>query len=152
MTMMKWCLMSSYVSWHIRDKLWPMPKWWFNISLRPRKPEGSLGRPTQDGHLDSHTAPELCQETHKQYAYLSVTYRQNNNGVRIYTAVLVAVAVLFHFYPKQDDLFVLTLGTHSAEAGLVHFHFFLFFLQLLPFFPLEKWACPRNFARFVLSS
>ena len=32
----------------------------FNISLRPRKPEGSLGRTAQDGHLDSHTAPELC--------------------------------------------------------------------------------------------
>ena len=26
MMMMKWCLMSSGVSWHIRDKLWPMPK------------------------------------------------------------------------------------------------------------------------------
>ena len=24
--MMKWCLMSSDDSWHIRDKLWPMPK------------------------------------------------------------------------------------------------------------------------------
>ena len=33
---------------------------WFNKSLRPRKPEGSLGRTAQDGHLDSHTAPELC--------------------------------------------------------------------------------------------
>ena len=33
---------------------------WFNIALRPRKPEGSLGRKAQDGHLDSHTAPELC--------------------------------------------------------------------------------------------
>ena len=32
---------------------------WFNIPLRPRKPEGSLGRTAQDGHLDSHTAPEL---------------------------------------------------------------------------------------------
>ena len=28
---------------------------WFNNSLRPRKPEGSLGRTAQDGHLDSHT-------------------------------------------------------------------------------------------------
>ena len=28
-------------------------------SLRPREPEGSLGRTAQDGHLDSHTAPEL---------------------------------------------------------------------------------------------
>ena len=34
---------------------------WFNKSLRPRKPEGSLGRTAQDGHLDSHTTPELCQ-------------------------------------------------------------------------------------------
>ena len=32
----------------------------FNKSLRPRKPEGSLGRTAQDGHLDSHTATELC--------------------------------------------------------------------------------------------
>ena len=32
---------------------------WFNKSLRPRKPEGSLGRTAQGGHLDSHTAPEL---------------------------------------------------------------------------------------------
>ena len=31
-----------------------------NNSLRPRKPEGSLGRTAQDGHFDSHTAPELC--------------------------------------------------------------------------------------------
>ena len=33
----------------------------FNNSLRPRKPEGSLGRTAQDVHLDSHTAPELSQ-------------------------------------------------------------------------------------------
>ena len=26
MMMMQWCLMSSDVSWHIRNKLWPMPK------------------------------------------------------------------------------------------------------------------------------
>ena len=32
----------------------------FNHSLRPRKPEGSLGGTAQDVHLDSHTAPELC--------------------------------------------------------------------------------------------
>ena len=31
-----------------------------NNSLRPRKPEGSLGRTAQDVHLDSHTAPGLC--------------------------------------------------------------------------------------------
>ena len=32
---------------------------WFNIALRPRKPEGSLGRTAQDVHLDSHAAPEV---------------------------------------------------------------------------------------------
>ena len=34
---------------------------WFNIALRPRNPEGSLGRTAKDkdGHFDSHTAPEL---------------------------------------------------------------------------------------------
>ena len=32
---------------------------WFNNSLHSRKPEGSFGRTAQDGHLDSHTAPEL---------------------------------------------------------------------------------------------
>ena len=31
----------------------------FNNSLRPRKPEGSLGRTAQDDHLDFPTAPEL---------------------------------------------------------------------------------------------
>ena len=34
-----------------------------NNSLRPRKAEGSLGRTAQDGHLNSHTAPELCLVT-----------------------------------------------------------------------------------------
>ena len=36
---------------------------WLNIALRPRKLEGSLGRTAQDGHLDSHTAPELWRWT-----------------------------------------------------------------------------------------
>ena len=52
--------MSSDVSWHIRDKLWPVPKHGsINLYRRPRKPEGSLERTAQEVHLDSHTAPEL---------------------------------------------------------------------------------------------
>ena len=43
----------------------------FNNSLRPRKPEGSLGRTAQDGHLDSHTAPELCKLPPTQKAPLN---------------------------------------------------------------------------------
>ena len=33
---------------------------WFNIALRPRKPEGSLGRTAQDGHLDCHSSWTAC--------------------------------------------------------------------------------------------
>ena len=33
---------------------------WFSVALRPQKPQGSLGRKAQNGHLDFHTAPELC--------------------------------------------------------------------------------------------
>ena len=39
----------------------------FNNSLRPRKPEGSLRRTAQDGHLDSHTAPELTYGRWKRF-------------------------------------------------------------------------------------
>ena len=41
-----------------------------NNSLRPRKPAGSLGRTAQDGHLDSHTAPELCTETGQALSFI----------------------------------------------------------------------------------
>ena len=42
----------------------------FNKSLLPRKPEDSLGRTAQDGHLDSHTVPELCPESYCSKAIL----------------------------------------------------------------------------------
>ena len=51
--------MSSYVDWHIRDKAVANAEAWFSVALRPQKPQGSLGRKAQDGHLDFHTAPEL---------------------------------------------------------------------------------------------
>ena len=41
----------------------------FNKSLRPRKPEGSLGRTAQDGHLDSHTAPDYVGEIRMIYSF-----------------------------------------------------------------------------------
>ena len=45
----------------------------FNKSLRPRKPEGSLGRTAQDVHLDSHTAPELCgMEVREEGEYIPI--------------------------------------------------------------------------------
>ena len=45
-----------------------------NKSLRPRKPEGSLGRTAQDVHLDSHTAPELCQRCGAETKNLALPY------------------------------------------------------------------------------
>ena len=43
----------------------------FNNSLRPRKPEGSLGLTAQDVHLDSHTAPELWNHAVAGSVYIS---------------------------------------------------------------------------------
>ena len=43
-----------------------------NRSLRPRKPEGSLGRTAQDIHLDSHTAPKLWETAHCLYNFYTV--------------------------------------------------------------------------------
>ena len=54
--MMKWCLMSSDVGWHIRDQLRPMPKHGSIYLYVHGKPEGSLGRTAQDGQLDSHSS------------------------------------------------------------------------------------------------
>ena len=44
---------------HRDGKCYPKRSIYQQYILRPRKPEGSLGRTAQDGHLDSHTAPEL---------------------------------------------------------------------------------------------
>ena len=47
----------------------------FSNSLCPQKPEGLLGRTAQDGHLDSHTAPELstCNRVIHLYMYCGET-------------------------------------------------------------------------------
>ena len=53
----------------------------FNNSLRPRKPEGSLGRTAQDGHLDSHTAPELWTRRAQRTSFNTL----DNRGHKICT-------------------------------------------------------------------
>ena len=48
---------------------------WFNTASRPRKPESSLGRTAQDGHLDSQTAGlnyEPCENC-RQRLHLQMT-------------------------------------------------------------------------------
>ena len=57
---MKCCLMSSDVSWHIRDKLWPVLKHGsINLYIHGNQKARQDRQPAQDIHLDSHTAPEL---------------------------------------------------------------------------------------------
>ena len=60
MMMMMWSLMSSDVGLTYKGQTVTNACAWFNVALRPQKPQGSLGRGAQDGHLDFHTAPELC--------------------------------------------------------------------------------------------
>ena len=103
--MMKWCLMSSDVSWHIRDKLWPMPK------------HGSIilyvhwnQRTAQDVHLDSHTAPELCA------------------AVSLYVIRRKAGGMIRHWFcaysrTDKDNLH------RSTTLFLLLFHFFLLFFS-----------------------
>ena len=67
---------------------------WFNIALRPRKPEGSLGRTAQDGHLDSHTAPELC--TNCSQVVLLSTVLSQANLLALETPLKWSLLFLFH--------------------------------------------------------
>ena len=59
----------------------------FNKSLRPRKPEGSLGWTAQDVHLDSHTAPELCD----LFYTVSALYRLNTIFSVVIRALLLEI-------------------------------------------------------------
>ena len=59
------------------------------IALRPRKPEGSLGRTAQDGHLDSHTVPELCADQDQNGMAMVVVYTEM---IKAKTAGLAAVS------------------------------------------------------------
>ena len=52
----------------------------FNNSLRPRKPEGSLGRTAQDVHLDSETAFMLLNVHGGEIAYKG--WGQSGKGTR----------------------------------------------------------------------
>ena len=58
----------------------------FNNSLRPRIPEGSLGRTAQDVHLDSHTAPELWHAGRIEECPFVNTFRARHTDVYCYHA------------------------------------------------------------------
>ena len=61
----------------------------FNNSLRPRKPEGSLGRTAQDVHLDSHTAPELSTQVGLHFPALTLAAASS-----LSTTIVTAVPLL----------------------------------------------------------
>ena len=54
---------------------------WFNNSLRPRKPEGSVGRAAQDGHLDSHTALDLWGYGQKVECFIVTEFNNSESGM-----------------------------------------------------------------------
>ena len=84
---------------------------WFNKSLRPRKPEGSLGRTAQDGHLDSYTAPELY----------------------IYTQYLLSAALAMHtILSVMTILHSLATTTATAAAATTATTTTILLLLLLP--------------------
>ena len=75
---------------------------WFNNSLRPRKPEGSFGRTAQDGHLDSHTAPDLYiymiivgkSMSIYNYEQYKRVINQITGRLSIYLSIYICVCVL----------------------------------------------------------
>ena len=69
---------------------------WFNNSLRPRKPEGSLGRTDQDSHLDSHTPPELCRPNlTSDGLYVSIAVRLKHKSLYLFEGTTASAAVRF---------------------------------------------------------
>ena len=90
---------------------------WFISALRPRKPESLLGRTAQDGHLDSHTAPELW------------TYHLANNNY-IYTQ---------HTHPNTHTC---TTHTHTPK----HTHMRYTHTHTHPWMHQSVSTCPLRYA------
>ena len=72
-----------------------------NKSLRPRKPEGSLGRTAQDVHLDSHTAPELGHKIIPPVLFIEAYSRAR--GVGSVLAAAIAAFFFFSFFKLHRD-------------------------------------------------
>ena len=73
-------LMAPVVGWHIRDKLRPVPKHGSTLIYFHRNRKIRLGWRAQDGHLDSHTAPELCVYSNQLAAYVHFLSAQSQAG------------------------------------------------------------------------
>ena len=71
-----------------------------NKSLRPRKPEGSLGRTAQDVHLDSHTAPELWPFRGESSAFINST---GAHLVSLKDTALFAFSLMTRFFKSKKE-------------------------------------------------
>ena len=89
MMMMKWCLMSSDVSWHIREVV-TNAEAWFNNSLCPWKPEGSSGQPLRLSHSS------WTMSYHKS-ADVDVYVRAGRKSRVVTEVVLLCARMLHHF-------------------------------------------------------
>ena len=85
----------------------------FNKSLRPRKPEGSLGRTAQDLHLDSHTALELCMEVGGEVGYIPIATLSSPDALRWEA---MRALLMFHNCERQS-LKTVSTATISEEKG-----------------------------------
>ena len=108
---------------------------WFNKSLRPRKPEGSLGRTAQDGHLDSHTAPELCSVSHMIQPFIP--------HVEPNTKMVVKKCNFIHKVPENWS------NVSLPKPWLICFEWLFFcfvFYRNMAYF----YFCPKNLEKVVL--
>ena len=115
--MMKWCLMSSDVSWHIREVV-TNAEAWFNNSLRPRKPEGSSGQPLRLSHSSWTTS------YHKS-ADVDVYVRAGRKSRVVTETVLLCARMLHHFEdtiiyqpPQRNDCIFLRIYFYVIGQAL----------------------------------
>ena len=115
----------------------------FNNFLRPRKPEGSLGR-AQDVHLDSNTAPELSPQpvSRSSFCYLDgstgrslsqVPFLFTSPGICILTnslflilfqVVMFATAMGWRSpgFPARDNEVIITMHNYQALINALSVH------------------------------
>ena len=74
----------------------------FNNSLRPRKPEGSLGRTAQDVHLDSHTAPELSTVNDVLFGYKG--HSQHSTMIRFVNHLILVAKMCVGIFKYSTPL------------------------------------------------
>ena len=114
----------------------------FKKSLRPRKPEDSLGRTAQDVHLDSHTAPNyvgiglslslICQLTsedikqhrHDGRVFFVRGLQSGNTSSAVSWSVEASALLLFQWISNDGHYFVFV---HACVAQFPDFFFDFFF-------------------------